>query len=92
MQLSTKLSEAVSWNSRLDISVLNSGSVRDVGFLMYHEISGKISNRVKLKFRYLLFDIHEWDNRIYCYEPGLIYSYNFPSFYGKGSKGIDFHI
>jgi len=34
----------------------------------------------------VLFQVAEWENRIYLYEPGLYYSFSFPAFYGQGQK------
>ncbi len=32
------------------------------------------------------FNTNSYDARVYCYEPGLLYTFSFPSFYGKGTK------
>jgi len=85
MQFSMQLTEKYRWNARFDMSGLK-GSVSDRGALMYHEINGDLSESITFKFRYLLFGIGEWENRIYIYEPGLIYSFDFPATYGTGSK------
>ncbi|MBO4454456.1 MAG: hypothetical protein J5761_05310 [Paludibacteraceae bacterium] len=34
------------------------------------------------------FDIHEWDNRIYCYEHDVLYAYSTPAIYGSGVRTI----
>ncbi|MFC2129370.1 helix-hairpin-helix domain-containing protein [Bacteroidota bacterium] len=55
------------------------------GFLMYQQLQVK-QNRLSLTYRLLLFDIDSWDKRIYCYEPGVRYSFSFPAYYGNGVK------
>ena len=32
------------------------------------------------------FNTTSYDARVYCYDPGLLYTFSFPSFYGKGVK------
>lgn len=32
------------------------------------------------------FNTTSYDARVYCYDPGLLYTFSFPSFYGKGTK------
>lgn len=55
------------------------------GFLVYQQFQIK-QQWLSLTYHVLLFDIDSWDNRIYAYEPGLRYSFSFPSYYGKGVK------
>ena len=43
---------------------------------------------VRLTYRYLLFSVEKWENRIYSYEPGVKYSFLFPAWYGKGSRNV----
>ncbi len=59
---------------------------KDYGFLMYQQVKVKSSDWLSMTYRILLFDIDSWDNRIYCYEPGLRYSFLFPSYYRTGLK------
>jgi hypothetical protein len=32
------------------------------------------------------FNTTSYDARVYCYDPGLLYTFSFPSFYGKGIR------
>lgn len=41
---------------------------------------------VRLSLRLAGFDIRQWDNRIYLYEPDVLYSLNTPAFYGRGGR------
>jgi hypothetical protein len=58
----------------------------DYGSLIYQQIQIKHNERISLTYRILLFDIDSWLNKIYCYEPGVRYSFLFPAYYGKGLK------
>lgn len=88
LQSSIKLSGQLSWNSRLELSFSQPGEEGRPGSIMYQEISGQSGTNLSFRARYTLFRIDDWDNRIYCYEPGLIYNFNFPVFYGAGSKFV----
>lgn len=56
------------------------------GSLLYQQIQFSHKEWLSLTYRILHFDIDSWGNRIYCYEPGVRYSFLFPSYYGKGLK------
>lgn len=52
-----------------------------------------LSTRVGYQYRWLhatlllgYFNTHDYDSRLYVYEPGLRYEYSFPSYYGKGLR------
>jgi len=42
----------------------------------------------KITTRIALFDAQEYDNRIYAYEPDILYSFSTPAYYGKGSRWL----
>jgi len=44
------------------------------------------SRHLKVTAQFVLYHVNEWENRIYLYEPGFYYSFNFPAYYGKGQK------
>lgn len=39
-----------------------------------------------IDFRYLMFDVPEYDNRIYAYENDVLYAFSVPAYYGHGSR------
>lgn len=78
-----RITEKVSLGGRMEWSV--SGK-NDNGLLLYQQIQVKQNERISITYRVLLFDIDTWLNKIYCYEPGVRYSFLFPSYYGKGVK------
>ena len=41
---------------------------------------------MKYTCQFVVFNVVDWDNRIYLYESGLYYSFNFPAYYGTGQK------
>lgn len=83
LHYSYAITESLKFSGRMEWTITDP----DVfGFLMYQQIQMKYNNRISLTYRFLLFDIDSWANRIYCYEPGLRYSFLFPSYYGKGVR------
>lgn len=74
------------WQSRLVISLL-SGSLRPVpGYAVAQQVNITPLKNLSCRCQFLVFHIADWDNRIYLYEPGLYYNFNFPVCYGKGQK------
>lgn len=41
---------------------------------------------LRLDFRYLMFDVQDYDNRIYAYESDVLYAFTVPAFYGRGCR------
>lgn len=68
----------------------NAGSVpfHNTGSMVYQQLQWIPRERVRVTYRYLLFDVGDWKNRIYSYEPGVKYSFLFPSWVGKGSRNV----
>ncbi len=58
------------------------------GYLVCQDLQVKFS-RVPLTgtFRYALFDIPGYDQRIYIYEPEVLFGYSMPAYSGKGIRG-----
>lgn len=65
-------------NVRGDASFLEQFS-----FLTYSE-AALISEPLKTYLRFTLFDIQDWDGRIYCYERSAPGNFTIPPYYGKG--------
>lgn len=43
---------------------------------------------ISLRLRFQFFDAQNWDNRIYTYEPDVLYAYSIPAIYGLGGRII----
>lgn len=67
--------------SRLESRNLNKGLLllQDLG---YRTPKG----RFQIRFRVVLFDVKDYANRIYAYEPDVLYAASAPAFYGKGCR------
>ena len=79
-------SDRFNWQSRLVISFYSHQQDRSPGYAALHQITLGSSGKLKTTLQIVLFQVADWENRIYLYEPGLYYSFNFPVFYGQGQK------
>ena len=78
--------QTLQWQSRIVISLLSEGEMPSSGFTAYQQFRIQIIPALNVTLRFLVFQVKEWDNRIYIHEPGLYYSFRFPAFYGEGQK------
>jgi hypothetical protein len=74
------------WQSRLVISLLSGNSKKIPGYAAVQQIGIHKQPYLKYIFQFVVFHVEDWDNRIYLYEPGLYYDFNFPVYYGSGQK------
>ncbi len=82
LHYSYEINESLRLNGRMEWAV---SAQAEPGFLVYQQIQVK-QHWLSLTYRLLMFDISSWDQRIYVYEPGVRYSFSFPSYYGRGVK------
>jgi hypothetical protein len=57
------------------------------GFLAYQDIQYKqLGSPLTLTFRYSIFNVDDYDARIYVYENDVLYGYSIPAFQNKGTR------
>jgi len=76
----------IQWQSRIITSFLSRSESSYPAYAAVQQFSYQSSKFLKPSFQFVVFDVQDWDNRIYIYEPGLYYSFNFPAYYGTGYK------
>jgi len=86
----------VDWNplnmlflkSRFEINMTVNGLTRwQYGYLYFQDIAVRpVKFPVNITFRYAIFDIPGYAQRIYTYEPEVLFGYSVPAFYGKGYR------
>jgi len=74
------------WQSRLVLSYYSQKQNSAPAYAALQQIRLSISKNFKSTAQFVLFHISNWENRIYLYEPGFYYSFNFPAYYGIGQK------
>lgn len=83
-----KLMKKMDMSGSFEFSRYKSKGTIENDNLMYIQMKLKPAENMQCTYRFLAFHIDNWENRIYCYEPGPRYSFLFPAFYGTGSQNI----
>ena len=74
------------WQSRLVISLLSEQNKMIPGYAASQQFRIKFRKVISGNLQFVVFHVEDWDNRIYLYEPGLYYDFNFQVYYGSGQK------
>ncbi|MFW5877969.1 MAG: hypothetical protein ACOCUP_02535, partial [bacterium] len=87
-RITYSLNQNLSFRFRFELKIREEPAERPVyGILFYEELSGRyFDNRLSFNFRYTLFDIPDWEVRIYSWEHDLLYSLSSPSYYKNGQN------
>lgn len=82
-----KVNKYVLLSTRIEYSWYKDYKKAARGILLYQDISYQF-RKMPLNFstRLALFDINDFDARIYAYEKDVLYNFSIPSFNGKGSR------
>lgn len=74
--------------NRIECAINGAGGMETrYGYLVIQDAAFAFPGRpVRLSVRYALFDTDSYDERIYAYEPGVLYSFSIPACYYKGSR------
>lgn len=57
------------------------------GFLIFQDVAYKSTNkRLGLSGRFAIFDVEDYDARIYAYESDLLYVFSIPAYYNRGMR------
>jgi hypothetical protein len=59
---------------------------RDPGYAALAQARMAAGRRLVTTVQFVVFDIPDWDARVYLYEPGLYHQFSFPAYYGSGQK------
>lgn len=76
----------IRWQSRIIVSSFSGSSKHGKAYAGLHRANSDLSEEIRFTVQFLVFDVPDWENRIYLYEPGLYYELNFPVCYGNGQK------
>ena len=74
------------WQTRLVISHYSQQKEEVPGYAAVQQVTLSSSRNLKATIQFVLFQVGDWENRIYLYEPGFYYSFSFPAYYGSGQK------
>ncbi|MCZ2393139.1 MAG: helix-hairpin-helix domain-containing protein [Chitinophagales bacterium] len=88
LQLNYRPSENWTFKSRGEWSFFNDRyNGLKKGYIFYQDIGYKFpSGKISLSGRYAIFNINDYDARIYTYENDVLYAFSIPAMIGKGSR------
>lgn len=74
--------------NRLEYQIFESKSGgKQAGFLIYQDINYKSKNQnLSMSARFALFDVEDYNSRIYAYENDLLYVFSIPAYYNRGLR------
>ncbi len=86
--LTFSASKTLKLNSRVEFSNSNSpGASNGNGFAIYQDLQIHFNNQKStLTGRVALFDVNDYNARIYAYENDVLYYFSVPAFYNRGSR------
>lgn len=81
-------SQSAVWRSRVEIVSVHYSirSVREIGILMFQDVSFVPFRRASVTVRVIAFDTPTFDSRVYEYEEEVPGTYRTPALYGKGFR------
>ena len=85
-QLIYNHSDQFRWQSRLVIGYYSRQQNSVPAYAAVQQVTLATPRILKVTTQFVLFHVSDWENRIYVYEPGFYYSFNFPAYYGNGQK------
>jgi len=81
------LSKSFVCKSRIEITGFSGNGIEDkMGFLYYTDFNYKLQPKYSFAARFALFDINDYNARIYAYESEVLYQYNIQMFYNSGYR------
>ena len=78
----------VQWQSRLIITYGPDPRDSYPGYAVAQQITILAWQRLRTTLQFVVFEVPDWDHRIYLHEPGLYYDFSFPVCYGSGQKVV----
>lgn len=86
-QFRYKKAQPFTFTTRLETSLFERNSDNNSGYLIYQDVAYKPSfTKISFTARYSIFNIDDFDARIYTYENDVLYGYSIPFFYRQGFR------
>lgn len=79
--------DIVQFRSVVEMNHLQQAGGATTGYAAWQDVSAPLPGLpLKISFRYLMFQIPDYGNRIYTYEKDVLHAFSSPSFSGTGSR------
>lgn len=83
----TNIDRTISLRTRFEASrFLEQGRENSYGWLLYQDLSWKYGFRWKITGRFAVFDVDNYDARIYAYENDILGFFSIPPYYRRGTR------
>jgi len=87
LEFRSTLNRNITYKARAEGSWYKQGDEEQhTGFLLFQDLVWKIGYKLKLTGRYALFDVSDYDARIYAYENDVLGFFSIPPYSGRGSR------
>ncbi|MEO1416950.1 MAG: helix-hairpin-helix domain-containing protein [Bacteroidota bacterium] len=87
LHFQTKLDRNIIYRTRAEMNWFTQGEEEQHrGFLLYQDLVWKFGYNFKITGRYALFDVSDFDARIYAYENDVLGFFSIPAYANKGSR------
>jgi hypothetical protein len=87
LQFSTKPHRDILYRTRLEGAWYKQGAEeQQTGWLMYQDLTWKLGYKYKISARYAVFDVSDYEARIYAYENDILGFFSIPPYSGRGSR------
>lgn len=81
------LSKAIKLRNRVEFSWYDVTDLNFTGFLVYQDLIYKpVGKSYSFNARYAIFDVQDYDSRIYAYENDILNEYYIPAYSGRGIR------
>ncbi|MCG8580450.1 MAG: helix-hairpin-helix domain-containing protein [Bacteroidales bacterium] len=75
------------FQTQVEQSFYKEGRASSKGWMAFQDLSFK-SGKFTVGGRYIVFNIEDYNSRIYSYEPDVLYAFSIPAYMNKGTKVI----
>jgi hypothetical protein len=86
LHFQTTIERDLQLRTRLEWSQFTQESQVSTGWLLYQDVSWRLGFKYRITARYALFDVPEYDARIYAYENDILGFFSIPPYYRKGNR------
>ncbi len=76
------------FQTQLEHALYNEAEQKSKGWMVFQDVRFKGGRKFGVSLRYILFDIEDYDSRIYSYEPDVLYAFTIPAYMNKGTRVI----
>ena len=84
---SNVVSKGLEFRTRLEFTHINHGNTSSTGTLLYQDVLFKpLGKPYSFTTRFALFDVDDFDSRVFSYENSILYEFSIPSYFGQGFR------